>query len=146
MQSRCFGNPHGHSCYYDCFLMPSLRSASAPHRTQHKASILLGLVHGAQEFCLAKPWASGERWGHIHAHMQTQIPALTFCGTASDQDHEEAHRLLITDATPWPQAGAMLSVTCKLRPSTSTLKGDSPPGPSQRPRKAKRQTGQRLQR
>ena len=28
-----------------------------------------------------------------HAHMQTQMPALTFCSTASDQqDHKEAHR------------------------------------------------------
>lgn len=137
------GNPHGHSCYYDCFLMPSLRSASAsqdpaqskhstwPRSPEHK--VLLGKTTGPQ--------------GEVGTRFHMRTCKLRYPPSAAQPPTSETTRRptgLIKMLHMAPGRQQLLSrdlqADLDLHPE-----GIAPRSLTERPR-AKRPTGQRLQR
>lgn len=116
---------------------------------------MLRLLRGAQRLCRAKPGTWGGGGGtRTHAHVNTDADAhaarTRLLPSAAQPPTSRTTRRPMgptTDATPGPQAGAMLG--SYLQPPASALEGDVPPPPvphKEASSRAERQTGQRLQR
>lgn len=109
--------------------MPSLSPASEPPRT--------GVQWALQAASFVEHRGPGEEAGtHVHSQTCTLRRPHTRRGRLPSAVQPPTSRTTrrptgpTTEATPGPQAGTMLG--SRLRPPTSALEGDGPPGPSRR--------------